>query len=132
MRSRYRGSRASSSLRSIAQRRERSDEVARGLAGVAVFRHQRRERGLGAGAWLEREMRLVARQIDHEIRDALRDRLAMLLEVRVFELAHHVREDLGHHRLLAFVIERPRADLRDQALPKVVRAAGDLERALDL
>jgi hypothetical protein len=37
-----------------------------------------------------------------------------------------------HHRLLTAVIERPRADLGDQALAEVLGAPGDLERALDL
>src|ERR1043166_7634696 len=120
------------SLRAIAQRRERADEVARRLLRISVLADQRVERRLGPRSGVGRQARLVARQQLDQVADPLGDRLPVALEVRVAQLAEQVGEDLAHHRLLAAVVERPRADLGDHALAEVLRAPGDLEGALDL
>src|ERR1041384_212477 len=110
-------------LRPVAQRGERADEVARRFPRISVLVDQHLERRLGAGASLDRQAGLVARQELDQVADPLGDRLLVALEVRVAQLAQELGEYLGHHRLLAAVIERPRADLGDQALAEVLGAA---------
>src|SRR5260221_530275 len=61
----------------IAQRGERTHQVACRLARIAVAAGQRLECGLGAIATLGGEATVVARQDRDQIRDALRDRLAV-------------------------------------------------------
>src|SRR5258708_25397707 len=103
---------------------ERADEIAGAVARIAVLADERGERGVGARARVGGEMPFVAAEQRDEIGHALADRLLVALEVRVAQLAQEVGEDLAHHRLLAAVIERPGADLRDQSLAESVGAAG--------
>src|SRR4051812_27273914 len=67
----------------ITQRGERADQIARRFRRVAVAVDQGGQATLRTGARLDPEVRRVARQHGNEVRDALGDRLLVLLEVRV-------------------------------------------------
>src|SRR5689334_16748384 len=70
----------------IAQRRERADEIARGIPRISVLVGQRLQRRVGARARVLGEAALIARQQLDQIADPLGDRLLVLLEVRVAQL----------------------------------------------